>query len=192
MKSWHRYALGLGLGLSIGGALAWHASGNGFRHGAVRNGVWSTSLGYGTKSGDSLTRAAVARSGLLALPMTETIYWAASTDSSGAPLDGSCTYRLSGPPVDSRWWSITLYDSQGYLMANKANIWSVSSAALGKADQPEWRIIISPNAPEKGHWLPSVRGKPFEFTLRMYNPGPAFRANMARAPLPDLVKEACA
>lgn len=192
MKSWHRYALGLVLGLSVGGALAWHASGNGFRHGAVRNGVWSTSLGYGTKSGDALTRAAVARNGLLALPVTETIYWAASTDSSGAPLNGSCTYRLSGPRVDSRWWSITLYDAKGYLMANKANIWSVSSAAFSQEDQREWRITISPNAPENGRWLPSVRGKTFELTLRMYNPGAAFRADMARAPLPALVKEACA
>ena len=192
MKRWHRYALGLALGLATGGALAWHATGTGFRQGSVHNGVWSTSLGYGTKSGDALTRAAVARRGLLALPQTETVYWAASTDSQGAPLDGSCTYRLSGGAIDSRWWSVTLYDAEGYLVANKANIWSFSSASLGKGDRPDWRVTISPDAPNGSHWLPSVRGKPFELTLRMYNPGAAFRANMAGAPLPVLVKEACA
>ncbi len=192
MKSWHRYALGLVLGLGVGGALAWHATGDAFRSGAVRNGVWSTSLDYGTKSGDALTRAAVARRGLLALPKEETVYWAASTDNNGAPLSGNCTYRLVGGAVDSRWWSITIYDAEGYLMPNKANIWSFSSASLGPGDLPKWSVTISPEAPKAGHWLPSTRGEPFELTLRMYNPGAGFRANVARAPLPELVKEACA
>ena len=44
----------------------------------------------------------VARSGLLALPARETIYWMAKTDASGAPLDGNCRYSLSGTALDAR------------------------------------------------------------------------------------------
>ncbi len=192
MKSWHRYALGIVLGLGIGGALAWRATGEGFRHGAVQNGIWSTSLSYGTQSGDAFTRAAVARRGLLALPKTETVYWAASLDSTGAALDGACTYHLKGQAIDSRWWSMTIYDAAGYLMANKANIWSISSASIGRENGAAWQVTIGPKAPKSGAWLPSTPGKPFELTLRMYNPGQAFQANMAGAALPVLVKEGCA
>ncbi|MFM7027556.1 MAG: DUF1214 domain-containing protein [Chakrabartia sp.] len=192
MKSWHRYALAVAAGLAIGGGMAWHATGNGFRSGAVTNGAWSTSLDYGTKASDELTRAAVARRGLLALPKTETVYWAASTDSSGAPLDGSCTYSVSGVAPDSRWWSITLYDKEGYLIANPANIWSFSGAALSPAEKGNLRLTIGPKRPAAGHWLPGAPKQGFELTLRMYNPGAAFMKDPARAPLPVLKKEGCA
>lgn len=193
MKSWHRYALGVVAGLVVGGALAWHATGNAFRDGAVTNGVWSTSLTYGLTDGDALTRAAVARRGLLALPTTETVYWAASRDSAGALLDGSCTYALTGGALDTRWWSVTFYDREGYLVANAANIWSFSAATLTDAEKAGgWKVTIGPKRPAQGHWLPSATGQGFELTLRMYNPGPDLVRNPGKAQLPKLVKEACA
>jgi len=192
MKTGYRYGLALILGLGLGAGAAWHATGQGFTDGDIRNGVWSTSLTYGTNSTDPLTRAAVARRGLLALPKTETVYWAATRDSSGAPLDGSCTYRMTGKALDSRWWSVTFYDKAGYLVANKANIWSFSGASLTPDEQSGWQVIIGPNKPESGHWLPSVAGQGFELTLRVYNPGAAFMKDPSAAELPRLVKEACA
>ena len=108
MKSWHRYAITLVGGLAVGLGAAWALTAGGLGEGAIRNGPWTTSLGYGTKAPDPLTRARVARSGLLALPAEETLYWMATTDGAGAPLDSDCSYRLSGTTLDARWWSVTV------------------------------------------------------------------------------------
>ncbi len=114
---------------------AWAITGGGLSGGAIVNGPWTTSLGFGTKATDAVTRAAVARAGLLALPAKETVYWSAKTDATGASLDGNCRYSLSGTPLDARWWSVTIYDEAGYLVANRANIWSVNGANVALDDK---------------------------------------------------------
>lgn len=191
MKSWHRYTIALVGGLAIGLGAAWGLTGGGLTGGAIVNGPWTTSLGFGTKATDPVTRAAVARAGLLALPAKETVYWSAKTDAAGAPLDGNCRYRLSGKPLDARWWSVTIYDEKGFLVANPANIWSVNGANVALDAKGEWRVTISPTQPADSTWLPGTKGQPFHLTLRMYNPGPAFRADPANAVLPQIVKEGC-
>lgn len=190
MKSWHRYAITLVGGLAVGLGGAWALTNGGLGDGGIRNGPWTTSLGYGTKATDPLTRAMVARSGLLALPAKETVYWMAKTDAAGAPLDGNCRYSLSGTPLDARWWSVTVYDEAGYLVDNPARVWSVNGANVALDAKGEWRVTISPDKPA-GAWLPGVKGQKFQLTLRMYNPGKAFRADPAKAVLPRLVKEGC-
>lgn len=179
-------------GLAAGAAGAWMMAGQGLGRADIVNGPWTTSLGFGTKATDAATRAAVARRGLLALPATETVYWQASVDSDGKPLDGNCTYAMTGAALDARWWSITLYDKAGYLFANPARIWSFSGASLTPAEQAGWRVSVSPDKPAAGHWLPSVKGKPFDLTLRMYNPGQNLRAAPAKSVLPVLKRERCA
>ncbi|MDK2761344.1 MAG: DUF1214 domain-containing protein [Sphingopyxis sp.] len=191
MKSWHRYAMLIVGGIAVGIGAAWTLTNGGLGDGSVRNGPWTTSLGYGTKATDPLTRAMVARSGLLALPAKETVYWLATTDASGAPLDGNCRYSLSGTPLDARWWSITVYDGAGYLVDNPARIWSVNGANVAIDANGMWRVAIAPDKPRDQAWLPGIKGQPFQLTLRMYNPGRAFRADPAKAVLPRLVKEGC-
>lgn len=191
MKSWHRYAITLVGGLAVGLGAAWALTGGGLGDGGIRNGPWTTSLGYGTKTTDPLTRAMVARSGLLALPAKETVYWMAKSDASGAPLDGDCRYSLSGTPLDARWWSVTVYDDKGYLVDNPGRIWSVNGANVALDAKGEWRVTISPDRPASGAWLPGIERQRFQLTLRMYNPGKTFRADPARAALPRIVKEGC-
>lgn len=191
MKSWHRYAITLVGGLAVGLGAAWALTGRGLTNGSIANGPWTTSLGFGTKATDPVTRAMVARAGLLALPAEETVYWSATTDAAGAPLDGNCRYRLSGKPLDARWWSVTIYDAKGYLVANPANIWSVNGANVALDAKGEWRVTIAPDKPADDAWLPGTKGQPFHLTLRMYNPGQAFRADPAKAVLPQIVREGC-
>ena len=191
MKSWHRYAITFVGGLVAGLGAAWWLTGGGLTSGAIVNGPWTTSLGFGTKATDPVTRAAVARAGLLALPAKETVYWSAKTDAAGALLDGNCRYRLSGKPLAARWWSVTIYDAKGYLVANPANIWSVNGANVALDAKGKWRVTIAPDKPAEGAWLPGTKGQPFHLTLRMYNPGQAFRADPAKAVLPQIVREGC-
>ena len=97
-----------------------------------------------------------------------------------------------GGALDARWWSVTYYDRKGYLVANPANIWSFSGASLTEADKGNWRVAITPDKPDAGHWLPSRKGQPFNLTLRMYNPGEGFRNAPDKAALPSILREACA
>ena len=190
MKTWHRFSIAILLGLSLGIGGAWAKIRQGFSQGAIANGVWRTSLNYGTKETDAFTRASVAVRGLLALPSTETVYWSATADSDGNALNGSCTYALSGGVLDARWWSVTYYDKLGYLVANPANIWSFSGASVTPQEKDGWHVTISPVKGD-GHWLPSAKGQGFDLTLRMYNPGDGFRAAPEKAALPMLKKGDC-
>lgn len=192
MKTWLRYGIAVVVGIALGLGALWLATNRGFMGGAIANGPWQTSLNYGIKSTDAMTRAAVARGGLLALPATETVYWQTARDSAGAALDGKCVYRLSGRALDARWWSVTIYDEAGYLMPNAVRVWSVNGANVPLDAAGRWQVTIAPTRPASGGWLPSDAAQPFHLTLRMYNPGRAFMANPDTAELPRIEKEGCA
>lgn len=192
MANWARYLVASFAGLAIGATGLWFGTSRGLIGGSIAAGPWQTSRNYGTSATDPLTRAIVARAGLLALPARETLYWTATTDSAGAPLDGNCTYSLSGTPLDARWWSVTIYDDEGYLMPNPVGRWSVNGAAIDTGSDGRWQVTIAPTRPD-GEWLPSSAGQPFHLTLRMYNPGAAFQRGPApaAAAMPAIVRQAC-
>lgn len=192
MPAWLKYGAAIVGGLALGLGAAWTITRQGLRGGDIRNDIWTTSLGYGVKDTDPITRAAVARDGLLALPATETLYWSARADAEGRALDGKCRYIMSGPKLDARWWSVTIYDTRGYLMPGAARIWSVNGANVPLDGQGRWQVTIAPQRPAAGGWLPSDAAQPFHLTLRMYNPGKAFMANPARAELPRVTRAECA
>ena len=191
LKVWLRYTVGLVAGVLVGGAGAWLVTDRGMSNEAIRVGPWQTALNYGLASSDLLTRASVARSGLLALPASETVYWHTRTDSEGQPLRGDCTYAVRGGNIDARWWSITSYDKAGFLVANPARIWSFSGAALAEGERNGWLLTISARQPPTGHWLPAKPGQAYELTLRMYNPGPGLARAPTRARLPAIQQKGC-
>jgi Protein of unknown function (DUF1214) len=78
-----------------------------------------------------LKRAIIAQQGLGANLPVDTIYPLNLADETGKPLDGANAYVLlfakgATPPVGA-FWSITLYDSQGFQVPNSLNRFAVSS-----------------------------------------------------------------
>ena len=78
-----------------------------------------------------LKRAIVAQLGLGANLPEDAIYPMNLGDETGKPLDGANKYMLhfdkgATPPVNA-FWSITLYDSEGFQVANSLNRFAVSS-----------------------------------------------------------------
>lgn len=124
-----------------------------------------------------LKRAIVAQVGLGANLPEDAIYPLNLGDEDGKPLDGTNTYTLhfdkeTLPPVGG-FWSITLYDTDGFQVANTLNRFAVSSwmpfetNADGSLDlyfQNE-----SPGADKEANWLPAPKG-PFTLTMRLYGP----------------------
>ncbi len=124
-----------------------------------------------------LKRAIVTQLGLGANLPEDAIYPMNLADESGKPLDGASQYTIhfdkgSTPPVDA-FWSITLYDQDGFQVGNVLNRFAVSSwmpfqyNADGSLDlyfQNE-----SPGKDKEANWLPAPKG-PFNLTMRLYSP----------------------
>ncbi len=191
MKPWLRYSICILLGLAGGASYAVHQVRGADMGRQVTNGPWSANTNQGTADASALTRARVALFGLLALPAKEAMYFIARTDSEGKPLDGRCTYTVSGGELDARWWSITLYKGEGWLVKNDANRWSVGGNAPERDANGNWSFTVSPQQAE-GVWLPTGRTPQFDLTLRTYHPRGALLNDPAKAKLPTIKKEACA
>lgn len=124
-----------------------------------------------------LKRAIVAQQGLGANLPQDAIYPLNLGDENGQPLDGRNAYTIhfdkaNLPPVDA-FWSVTLYDDQGFQVANTLNRFAVSSwmpfqyNADGSLDlyfQHE-----SPGKDKEWNWLPAPEG-PYNLTMRLYAP----------------------
>jgi hypothetical protein len=124
-----------------------------------------------------LKRAIITQWGLGANLPGDAIYPTNLGDETGKPLDGANKYTLhfdkgQTPPADA-FWSVTLYDAQGYQVANSLNRFNLSSwmplkhNADGSLDlyfQNE-----SPGADKEANWLPASKGE-FNLLMRLYAP----------------------
>lgn len=191
MKAWHRYAITIALALVAGTAFAVQQVRGGLNDGRVSNGPWETGKSFGSVDASTLTRAKVALSGLLALPAKEAMYFTATRDSDGRALDGRCTYDVRGGKLDGRWWSVTLYEGEGWLVKNAANRWSVPASAVTADAQGRWAFTVSPDA-QAGSWLPTGSVKAFDLTLRLYHPSPDVISHPEKAKLPVIDRKGCA
>jgi hypothetical protein len=124
-----------------------------------------------------LKRAIVAQQGLGANVPQDAMYPLNLGDQAGRPLDGANKYALHFdkgdlPPVDA-FWSVTLYDPDGYQVANPLNRFAVSSWMPLKYD-PDGSLTLyiqndNPGKDKEANWLPAPKG-PFNLTMRLYAP----------------------
>ncbi len=124
-----------------------------------------------------LKRAIVAQLGLGANLPEDAIYPLNLADETGKPLDGASKYMIhfeksATPPVNA-FWSLTLYDSDGFQVANSLNRFAVSSWMPFKYN-PDGSLDLyfqneSPGADKEANWLPAPKG-PFNLTMRLYSP----------------------
>ena len=191
MRTFFKWLAVIFIGIALGTGLAvWQIRSSGLGD-DIRIGPWSTGRDIGTADADMKTRAIVALRGLLALPKQEARYFTATTDSAGAPLDGKCSYTLSGGTIEARWWSVTLYDRQGWLIANRWNRHSIGSARIPAEQAGSWSFIVAPGGAE-GLWIPTATDGPFELTLRAYRPSGTLASDPAQVTMPAITKGECA
>ena len=124
-----------------------------------------------------LKRAVVAQLGLGANLPEDAIYPMNLADESGKPLDGANKYTIhfdksTIPPVNA-FWSMTLYDQEGYQVANSLNRFALSSWMPFQFN-PDGSLDLyfqneSPGAEKDANWLPAPKGE-FNLTMRLYAP----------------------
>ena len=124
-----------------------------------------------------LKRAMVTMLGLGANQPADAIYPMNVADADGKPMNGDQNYVLHFskeelPPVEA-FWSVTMYDAEGYQAANAINRFAVSSwmpfqyntdGSLDINIQNE-----NPGAGKEANWLPAPKG-PLGVTMRLYAP----------------------
>lgn len=190
MKPFLRYLLCGLLGLILGTGAAIYSVRSGAFGSSAKIGPWTTGGDLGTTSASAWTRATVARHGLLALPAREARYYSAAEDDDRRPLDGRCRYRIAAGDSGGAWSSLTLYDPAGYLVANKAGLYSVGSAAMAGAERSAWTATAAPE-PQPGRWLPTGGLERFNLTLRVYLPADGGKGNLPRERLPTIARLGC-
>ena len=135
-------------------------------------------------------RAAVALRGLGATIPQETVYPHTRVDNMGIPLHGRDAYRLRFapgelPPVHA-FWSLTLYDSEGYLVETGTGRHAISSReALHYDDDGGLTLHIAADPPPDlpaSNWLPAPEGAAFTLTARLYWPEQAAISGEWRMP----------
>jgi len=124
-----------------------------------------------------LKRAIITQYGLGANVPEDAVYPANLFDDTGRPLDGANKYAIhfdkgATPPVDA-FWSITLYDKDGFQVANTRNQFAVSSWMPFKYNSDGSIDLYfqneSPGRDLESNWLPAPNG-PFTLTMRLYAP----------------------
>ena len=144
---------------------------------SVTNGWSMNTETMGVYGNYYLKRAMVAQLGLGANLPEDAIYPLNLTDDAGKPLEGSSAYVLhfdagATPPVNA-FWSITLYDDDGFQVANTLNRFAISSwmpmkyNADGSLDL--YFQNVSPGSEKEANWLPAPKGT-FNLTMRLYAP----------------------
>jgi hypothetical protein len=184
-----KIAATIAIGIALGLATTWVTAIRGTMSGGVSDGPWSTSLDTGSSEGGLYLRARIAVHGLLALSREETVYYIALRDSDGADLVGACSYRLEGRDPPTRWWSITAYGADDFLIPNDANLYSVSKNTVAHNADGSFAVTLS-RAKADGNWIPVAPGR-FNLTIRLYNPDHEVIADAGHVPLPTIGKETC-
>jgi hypothetical protein len=180
-------ALVVGSGIGFGSAVyAYDAI---TRLQTVKDGPWQTNLASGSEQANPYNRADTAVHGLLALNQSETIYYVANTDDSGRQLNGNLDYRIEGKAPDARWWSITVYGADDYLIANELNRYSCNAKNVTCDSNGKFVVYIS-KTQKQGLWLPLGDQKKFVLQLRLYNPGQSVRSSPSTVELPHIFQEA--
>ncbi len=170
------YLKALRLGASLlagaageGSATIW----TGYTRGAVGS--------YGT---DYLERARLAEETLGTQVPTQAVYFSANCAQSGTtttPLAGTRSYEIRFPAGDlpphgsDGFWSITLYNAAGFLVANPIDRYSIGDETPGLIPGADGSLTIVMSASRPGetdvNWLPAPKGA-FSLVLRVYDPTP--------------------
>jgi hypothetical protein len=147
---------------------------------------------YGTNYG---VRAAVARIGLGANPPEDATYLHCHQDAEGKALDGTKNYRIHFAkdqiPAVKAFWSLTVYDEQGYFTANEMHRYAIGDRDPLKFNADGSLDIYlqhaSPGAGKESNWLPSPV-EPFNISLRLYWPDDAILEGKWTPPAVDREK----
>jgi hypothetical protein len=175
----------------VGLGLTWNTATRGVEIGTLTIGPWTARPRVGTSDIDPYARATVARSGELPIGAGDGITFRATADNAGKKLDGRCDVVVSGVTPPARFWTLTVYDTKGKLVANTLQRYGFTSQEVVRASDGSFTVRIAPRA-RSGNWLPTGGISRYQLLLRLYDtPVGVATRSQKDAPLPSITMEGC-
>ncbi len=170
----------------IGLGSTWFALTHGAGFDTLEIGSWTARPRAGTTEIDPYARAAIARNGALPVALGDGVAFVARHDDRGRPLDGRCDTIVSGTTPAARYFTLTLYDPEGRLVANSVARQGFTSEELVRNQDGTFTVTVAPRA-RAGNWLPTGGVERYVLVLRFYDTsvGVATRAER-EAPMPAI------
>lgn len=178
-------------GTVLGLALTYYVLRSGINFDEVRAGPWVRSPRTGSMEIDPYSHARLARTGQLPLGSAEGLNFFAWRDSTDEPLSASCDYVVKGPIPRTRFWTLSLYSTNGALLDNPAKRFAFTSSEVLRDGSGNVEIAVSREA-RPGNWLPIGDVPTFALVLRLYDT--LFDFGMSKveaAALPQIAKVDC-
>lgn len=152
----------------------------------IQNGCWKGN-NLAEVGKNQLLTARIAVATLYALNPSEVIYLVAQEDSKGEELSSENDYVIKGIPLDARYWSITLYGEDYFLVPNEANRFAFNLHNVVYESDSSFVINIS-SLKKEHNWLPSGKEGKFYLTIRMYHPQEHIYKDIQSVQLPTIEK----
>ena len=181
----------LAIAAAIGLGATWIALTEGTAYGGVTIGAWTAWPRNGTPGIDPYARAMVSRSGELPIGSGDGVAFFARNDDSGRALDGRCDAVLAGTTPQARFWTMTLYEPEGRLVANSVQRQGFTSQEIVRRPDGSFEITAGPRA-RPGNWLPTGGVERHVLVLRLYDTPIGVATRTGRdAPMPSITQRVC-
>ena len=119
------------------------------------------------------------------------VAFTATTDDRKKPLDGRCDVVVSGVTPAARFWTLTLYDSKGHLVANTLQRYGFTSQEIVRGADGAFEIRIASRS-RAGNWLPTGGLERYALMLRLYDTPVGVATRTQRdAPMPAIATVGC-
>ena len=159
--------------------------------GPLTIGSWTALPKTGTVDADPYARASIARVGRLPTALGDGVAFTASADDNGRPLDGRCDVVLAGVTPAARFWTLTLYNLDGELVANSIKRYGFTSQEIVRHADGSFEIVVAPRA-NAGNWLPTGGVERYVLSLRLYDTAVGVSTKAGReVPMPAVNVRGC-
>ena len=183
--------LGLAIAAGVGLGLTWTTATRGVELGTLTIGSWTARPRSGSNEIDPYARASIARSGELPIGTGDGITFTATRDDSNKLLDGRCDVVISGVTPPARFWTLTLYDTKGRLVANTLERYGFTSQEVVRSADGAFEIRIAARS-RAGNWLPTSAIDSYVLALRLYDtPVGVATRSQKDAPMPAIATMGC-
>ncbi len=175
----------------VGVGATWMTTTRGTELGTLTIGAWTARPRIGTADIDPYSRATIIRNGELPIGTGDGVAFTASKDDRNKLLDGRCDVVVSGITPPARFWTLTLYDGRGRLVANSLQRYGFTSQEIVRAADGSFEIHIASRS-RAGNWLPTGGIERYRLMLRLYDTPVGVATRTKRdAPMPAIATMGC-
>src|SRR6202007_1470158 len=176
---------------AVGLGTTWMTTTRGTELGTLTIGAGTARPRTGTADIDPYSRATITRNGELPTGTGDGVAFTARADDRKRLLDGRCDVVVSGITPPARFWTLTLYDNRGRLVANSLQRYGLTSQEIIRGADGSFEVRVASRS-RAGNWLPTGGIERYTLVLRLYDTPVGVATRTQRdAPMPSITTVGC-